>query len=150
MMGFFSVQKTNKPAVNLHRVGEPNSTPQTYTLYLFLYFLVCIWFVFYPLLFSRCPSCLRTSNPIPANHRVINDHLFPDDYGWLPLTFTSTQTDNWTWMQQIDRLLQCSRILALDSKQAGCTQWPSTNCWKLHSTLPHIIIYCNSIMTEEL
>lgn len=61
--------------------------------------MVHLFHVFYSLLFSA-PLSLWTGKLIPANRQVINDHLFPDDYGWLPLTFTLTQTDNWTWIQQ--------------------------------------------------
>lgn len=63
--------------------------------------IVRICHVFYSLVLGPLePSCLWTGKLIPTNLQVINDHLFPDDYGWLPLTFTLTQTDNWTWIQQ--------------------------------------------------
>lgn len=47
---------------------------------------------------SLCPfeiSSLCSGNPIPVNHRVINDHFFPTEYGWLRLTLqlNLAQTD---------------------------------------------------------
>lgn len=71
-------------------------------------YLSCVLFHLVPCPFE--PSCLWTGKLIPTNRQVINDHLFPDDYGWLPLTFTLTQTDNRTWIQQANGPLYCSEL----------------------------------------
>lgn len=51
-------------------------------------------------------SSLCSCNPIPVNHKVINYHFFPAEYGWLRLTLQLdlAQTDRQTERQQNNKL----------------------------------------------
>lgn len=58
---------------------------------------------------TLCPfklSSLCSGNPIPVNHQVINDHIFPAEYGWLHLTLQHdlARTDRRTGRQQNNKL----------------------------------------------
>lgn len=46
--------------------------------------LACM--IFLTLVRTGNAALVSTGNTIPVNHQVINDHLSPAGYGWLPLT----------------------------------------------------------------